>query len=622
MAAGLALCAAASSSGPEAQALDLALTEEDARALVAPYMGDLKGLDAQVVETVVLRQWWGVARDIVAQSHVQQVDLSFAVRKAVRTLKDEADELLRTLNPKYGLAQQVSPAFQWAQNDTSVFLTIKYTVRWNAPGALEVTEPSVNMTANSFNFSGLGKHSNNKYRYFLSLGLFDHIMTEQSSWSAASVGKLSVTLRKRWARKWPRLLLDKKMKIGNMHLWSERQENLDSTLSGMATVTNSPVTCAMAEKLYCLATDTCKKAANCSQCPGKTVPKEDEHMCTGRPTEKASLSFKDMDMDMGQIGGEVKITKAKNDFDIDAYEVYFGKDDRSRVDVNNGASARVGRVAATGSDVEVTIPPNTVVPESATHLLVFSTNSYGEYASPGSIILKDGVLPKGRPSHLEFEDEDGDKGEVSGKVTVGRADNEDQIDEYALHWGKSEKKKTAGSFIHNVRKEPGNNPTHFIAVSTKIPEGATHLLAFAKNEHGENPVPASLKLTDKTKPCLAQGAPDCPRGVSVSPDSDPDGGQAQFTISVDPAPVEEGLSHYSVYWGRQSCSEGGQSGAKNGYLKDVAVGGKPEHVLAADTPVPEGTTHILVFSKGKLGESDFCVSTAFMDSGTAQKPEL
>merc|ERR1719352_1942475 len=119
-----------------------------------------------------MRQWWSLSRDLVAQSHTQTVDLSVSVRKAVRTLKDEADELLRTLNPKYGLAQQVSPAFQWAQNDTCIFLTVKYTVRWNAPGALEVTEPSVNTSYNVFNFSGLGKHSNNKYKYTLAVGLF------------------------------------------------------------------------------------------------------------------------------------------------------------------------------------------------------------------------------------------------------------------------------------------------------------------------------------------------------------------------------------------------------------------------------------------------------------------
>merc|ERR1719510_1947370 len=135
-------------------------------------MSDLRSLGATALEKLVSRQWWDLAREVVTKSHAQHVDLSFSVRNAVRALKDEADELIRTLNPKYGQAQQVSPAFQWAQNDTSIFLTIKYTVRWNAPGALEVTQPSVNMSCSSFTFSGLGKHSNNKYRYFLSLNLF------------------------------------------------------------------------------------------------------------------------------------------------------------------------------------------------------------------------------------------------------------------------------------------------------------------------------------------------------------------------------------------------------------------------------------------------------------------
>ena len=102
-------------------ALDALTAEADAKAIMASHMDDLKTLDSRVVEKMVTKQWWGLAREIVAKSHTQRVDLSFAVRKAVRVLKDEADELLRTLNPKYGVASQVSPAFQWAQNDTSVF---------------------------------------------------------------------------------------------------------------------------------------------------------------------------------------------------------------------------------------------------------------------------------------------------------------------------------------------------------------------------------------------------------------------------------------------------------------------------------------------------------------------
>jgi len=632
VAASLLLQAAVVESSELLQALEAAVNEDAAVALLEPHLEDLKTLEPEVLEQVVLRQWWGLAREIVAKSHTQQVDLSFSVRKAVRTLKDEAEELLRTLNPKYGLAQQVAPAFQWAQNDTAIFLTIKYTVRWNAPGALEVTEPSVNMTLNMFNFSGLGKHSNNKYRYFLSLSLFDHIVSESSQWSAASVGRISVTLRKRWPRKWPRLIANKKTKIGNMHMWMEMQEKVDSALGGMTTVSNSPVTCQMSEKLYCLATDTCKQADGCSQCPGKSVAKLDEGICTGRPTEKATLTFKDADMDEGELGGEVRISKARNEFDIDTYEVYFGKDDKTKLNGADGAGMAVGSAAPTGSDCEVGIRMNTPVPEAATHLLVFSKNEFGEFATPGQAIIKDAVLPKGKPTSLKFEDEDGDKGEVSGTVHIGRAEDQHQLEEYTLHWGKSERRKiNSGSWVRDVMKQADKDPTTYIATSTKIPDGATHMLVFSKNEHGEHPTPASLRFVDGTKPCAALTDADCPGQVSISEDTDPEPGRAQATISFAPARSEEGLSEYSVYWGRKGCSDGGQSGAKNGHIKDVQVGEKPSVELPGDTAVPAGTTHILVFSKSKRGESDNCVSADFKDSGVSPngsngpngpKPEL
>merc|ERR1719247_2125374 len=255
-------------------ALDAVILEEDARKIIEPHLEDLKQLDQAVIEKIVFNQWWEVAQDILARSHTQHVDMSTTVRKAVRALKENADELLRTLNPKYGQAQQVSPAFQWAQNDTCIFLTVKFTVRWNAPGALEVTEPHVHMEANKFNFTGLGKHSNNKYKYQLSLKLFDNLSPVDSTWNTASVGKLSVTLRKKWPRKWPRLLQDKKAKISNMHVWMETQDRINTQLGGMSTVSHSPVTCSDMKKLYCTVTDTCKLPANCSQCPGKDTPVE------------------------------------------------------------------------------------------------------------------------------------------------------------------------------------------------------------------------------------------------------------------------------------------------------------------------------------------------------------
>merc|ERR1711957_866225 len=122
-----------------------------------------------------------------------------------------------------------------------------------------------------------------------------------------------------------------------MHVWMETQEKMDGQMSGMSTVSNSPVTCSLSEKLYCLATDTCKKADDgCSQCPGKGIPNAREGVCSGMPSEKASLTFRDADMDQGEIGGKIKINKAKNEFDIDSYEVYYGKDERQKLQGPDG----------------------------------------------------------------------------------------------------------------------------------------------------------------------------------------------------------------------------------------------------------------------------------------------
>jgi len=599
-------------------ALEAAESEEEGRKIVEPHLGDLKLLSSLVVEKVVLRQWWDLARVIVAKSHEQKADLSFAVRKAVRTLKEEADELLRTLNPKYGQAQQVAPAFQWAQNDTCIFLTVKFTVRWNAPGALEVTEPAVHMSGNTFNFTGLGKHSNNKYKYVLALSLFDNIAPVVSVWSTASVGKVGATLRKKWARKWPRLLANKKMKIGNMHVWMEQQDKLDSTLGGMATVSNSPVTCGAVEKLYCLATDTCKKAANCSQCPGKTVALESLNMCTGMPTEKASLSFKDADMDEHELGGPIAITKARNEFDIDHYAVYWGKDERAKMEpaeAFGGVSALIGEAVPTGSDTEVHLKSNTKVPEQATHMLVFSRNAYGEYPTPGHVIVRDAYLPREKPKSLTFVDEDGEKAEVSGTVTVGRASEEKTIEEYALHWGRSATRKlSSSSFIRDMPKETSHDgtSTYYISRSTKIPDGASHLLVFSKNEHGEHHSPASVKIADNVKPCLSSADDDCPQGVSPK-------GSTPEVFSVSRAKSESSVTNYVLYFGRQACDNAnGQSGAKNGHITDLPIDGATDYELPSDVNVPDGTTHVLAFSKNSYGESENCVSSDFVQPAKAE----
>lgn len=587
-------------------ALDKIVLEEDARKILEPYLDDVKQLDTAVIEKVVFKQWWPLATDMISKSHLQNADLSFAVRKAVRTLKDEADELLRTLNPKYGIAQQVAPAFQWAQNDTCIFLTVKFTVRWNAPGALDVSEPAVHMEANQFTFTGLGKHSNNKYKYDLALKLFDNLSPADSTWSTGSVGKLSVTLRKKWPRKWPRLLQDKKMKIGNMHVWMETQDRLNGQLGGLSTVSHSPVTCSELNKLYCTVTDTCKMAANCSQCPGKPEPVEGEHICAGVPTQRASIAFKDADMDREELGGVIKLTKETHDFESESFVVYWGKDAMNKIDKDGAVTdeAFLGEAKAHGNDAHVNLNSNSKKPDQATHILVFSKNSFGEYPTPQATEVKDAYLPQQILKSASFEDRNGDKNHITGDLHVEKPEDDSTIDKFVIHWGKSERhridrRKNSTSHLADFEKHMSS---YHIPHDTKIPDQATHLLVYVRNEHGEHPSPVSVKIVDALKPCQHKGDDDCPSGVTVTTEAD------IRKIAVQRAKSETDLVAYTLYWGRGSCDEPGTP--TNGHLKYLAIQESVEYEVTG-MEAPDGTTHILAFSQSKLGESKFCVSQSF-----------
>ncbi|OII78102.1 CS domain-containing protein [Cryptosporidium andersoni] len=176
----------------------------------------------------ISRGWWDLAKQLVRRTHEQDIDLSSTVRASTLIIRKHLDELVRLLNKRHAEIALLSPAFQWAQSRDFIFLNIKFTYRWNAPGALKVENEVVSITNNTFYFSALGSHSQEMKRYELKLKLFDEIDTDKSEWSFGSVGKLTCTLAKKESNvKWPRLLKDQNEKIPNMHIWWEMKEKFE-----------------------------------------------------------------------------------------------------------------------------------------------------------------------------------------------------------------------------------------------------------------------------------------------------------------------------------------------------------------------------------------------------------
>eukprot|EP00746_Dinoflagellata_sp_MGD_P014719 gnl/MRDRNA2_/MRDRNA2_132405_c0_seq1.p1 gnl/MRDRNA2_/MRDRNA2_132405_c0~~gnl/MRDRNA2_/MRDRNA2_132405_c0_seq1.p1 ORF type:complete len:378 (+),score=74.45 gnl/MRDRNA2_/MRDRNA2_132405_c0_seq1:57-1190(+) len=222
-------------------------SENQARALLKALSWPLTWISNEQIGKFILRSWWKLSREIIeraiyepffkanADEQVLRTSrrIDQAMRKAIGSMRIDMESLTNALNPKHSTSiSTIRPALQWAQGKSSVHLNIKYSARFNAPGALRVENLMVNFTDGGLTMSADGEHSGIRKRYELDLKFFAAINAQKSSWNSGSVGKLSMTVAKKTAGKWSRLLKDPK-KVHNIQMWQSYQEQLDHELKGL-----------------------------------------------------------------------------------------------------------------------------------------------------------------------------------------------------------------------------------------------------------------------------------------------------------------------------------------------------------------------------------------------------
>lgn len=505
------------------------ITEEQATEKLTPVLksGMKKNLHNNDIEYVVSHGFWDLAQQIIEESHEQKYDISFAVRKATKEVKNRCDELVRALNPKSKVVNDVTPVYRWAQNDTSVQLTVKYAVKWDAPGAIDISEPSVNVTDDRFVFSALGAHSGMKYKYTLDLDVFDFLDPAETVWSTASVGRMQATMIKKSARKWPRMLVDKKNK-GTGRLLVERQDVLDAQMDGLQTATNSAKVCYDEGKIFCPEKDTCYKE-NCNKCTGMTNVERigdsgKYKICAGLPSKAKQVEFDDKDLTQNIIGGEIRVTNDRNN-PPEEYSFYWGKNSTHKIEglpIIGDFDAGTPRQKFVMADIlDISVPPDDVVPKNNGELclVLYGKNKHGESPDGVGRCFKDKYTPKGVPTGLEFHDEDGDEDKVGGNLKVSGPKTDDTIEEYAVHFGKSKTKRVSGDSLFKTigaRNKKDGSVSVYVDRGKKIPSGANWLIAYAKNQFAENPDGFAVALEDNTRPCAGpewKYGRDCPPKV-------------------------------------------------------------------------------------------------------------
>eukprot|EP00392_Amoebophrya_sp_AT5.2_P009240 g9268.t1 len=577
---------------------DSVKTEADARSKLQPVFPTLSKLDPADLDYVVKNHFWELATEIVGESHKQSVDLSFAVRKAVKDVRNKADELIRYLNPKYHEKQKVIPVFRWAQNDTHIFLTIKYSVKWDAPGAVNVKDPQVVFNDNVFSFTASGEHSGNKYEYTLDLDCFDAIDEADSTWSSSSVGRFTAILAKRRMRRSP--------------------------------VAHSEKTCGVTQKIYCPQNDKC--LANCTTCGEWNVNATTGNFCSGPPKDKpSSISFTDVNLDMGAIEGDLKI-EMSDTYHISSYVVMFGRtpaEEKSSDQMKVLADIPANRLNKTTKKAVTLEPILDLKTDEEMAFAVFPKNEFGVLQNATFKSIEDAFVPKSAPIKLSFSDTNGDVGKLSGDIVVYSDPFDTTIEDFALYFGKKggRSRVSNDAYIANLRRSTNVTEAEMAiyTLSDKaIPAGAQTILAYSKNVHGElKDEYAIADIVDAQKPCAGSdrgSSVNCPPKVkTISEDVSPEENVISLVINFEKAKPKS--TSLAVYLSTDKSCQKASNYKRANHTEQEGQVLLDKVELNGDAGESWRYTHLLVYTENSFGRSKYCSNTPFTDAGAPKDEE-
>eukprot|EP00927_Polykrikos_kofoidii_P056152 TRINITY_DN50319_c0_g1_i1.p1 TRINITY_DN50319_c0_g1~~TRINITY_DN50319_c0_g1_i1.p1 ORF type:complete len:1096 (-),score=159.74 TRINITY_DN50319_c0_g1_i1:25-3312(-) len=312
-----------------------------------------------------------------------------------------------------------------------------------------------------------------------------------------------------------------------------------------------------------------------------------------------SIQFLDRDLAKGEISGDVSIGKASSEVIISHYSIYFSASS------SGPAGQLVASLPATGDDLVYNIPPDTAVPAGMSYLLVLTSNAHAEMPVGSACHIVDRFIPVDRATGLSFLDEDLDGGEIAGTLTVSRAADETDITRYAVFFADMTLMPLGSPIFEWDRSSIGLNFS--IADGTLVPGTAEYLLVLTGSEDG-------FMTHGLSEPLVDRALPRNPPASVQFIDEDTDAGQLSGHVTVSRSAVETDVAFYSVYYG-----SGGSAveSSKLNSLGTVSLGtlgsGIPEIIIAPNTLIPPGVTHILAFSGNAVGEVRVGVSTVLVD---------
>jgi len=196
-----------------------AATEKDCLDLLASDTFNPSELNAKFVGFAMKRGFWKCAKELSNMANSMRIDVRSVFDMESRTIAKEIKEIKSAIESTLPVST-ISPAFQWAQSPTEIFINVKFAHKLDAPATLNVEAETVNITDTHL----VLKATDGRKIFNLNVEFLRKVIPAESTWSMASVGRMTITLKKQTGPdNWPRLTKGKK-KPNNIHFWWELHE--------------------------------------------------------------------------------------------------------------------------------------------------------------------------------------------------------------------------------------------------------------------------------------------------------------------------------------------------------------------------------------------------------------
>lgn len=167
---------------------------------------------------------WSCAKQIADVG--ASVEMRSALDLESRVMLKELNDLKNYLESNLPVSE-IHPAYQWAQSEDEIFLSVKFAHKMDTPGTLNVEAQNVTLTDDSLYLFA----SNGRKNFVLSIVFLRDIDPDSATWSMASVGRMSITIKKKTPNsKWARLHKDRSKKVPNQHFWWDKHESFAKAL--------------------------------------------------------------------------------------------------------------------------------------------------------------------------------------------------------------------------------------------------------------------------------------------------------------------------------------------------------------------------------------------------------